>query len=83
VPGRFITPGGAYSANDNNWSPGDWMRRPSSFKARDVTRAMRAVVAAGEQVDRVQIEKDGTIHVITGRREKAADETPDDLKKLI
>jgi hypothetical protein len=60
------------------------MRSPSNFKARDVTRAMRAVVAAGERVERVQIEKDGTINVITGRREKAADdETPDDLKKLI
>ena len=82
MPGRFITPGGAYSAKTTIGARGI---DASSFKlqSRDMTRAMRAVVAAGEQVDRVQIEKDGTIHVITGRREKAADETPEDLKKLI
>jgi hypothetical protein len=46
---------------------------------------MRAVVAAGEQVDCVKIERDGTINVITGRRQKPAEdeETPEDLKKLI
>jgi hypothetical protein len=44
---------------------------------------MRAVVAAGEQVERVQIEKNGTINVITGRHEKTAegDETPEDAPK--
>jgi hypothetical protein len=60
------------------------MRRAVTFKKRDVTRATRAVLEAGVEVARVQIEKDGTISVITGKREKRTqDETPEDLRKLI
>jgi hypothetical protein len=63
---------------------GGFMRRPVAFKKRDVTRATRAVLEAGVEVARVQIEKDGTISVITGKPEKRTqDETPEDLRKLI
>jgi hypothetical protein len=41
------------------------MRRSSLFKARDVTRAIKAVVAAGIEPDRVEIGADGKIAVIT------------------
>jgi hypothetical protein len=40
------------------------MRRPSRFKERDVTRAAKAVQAAGLAIDRVEIAKDGTIVVV-------------------
>ena len=42
-------------------------RRPSLFKERDVARATRAVMAAGLNVARVEIEKDGRIVVVPGK----------------
>ena len=39
-------------------------RAPSSFKQRDMTRAVRAVVAAGVKVARVEVDKDGRIVVV-------------------
>lgn len=39
-------------------------RAPSSFKQRDMTRAVRAVVAAGVEVARVEVDKDGRIVVV-------------------
>jgi hypothetical protein len=43
------------------------MRRPSTFKKTDVTRATRAVLAAGLEIARVQINKDGAIVVVPGK----------------
>jgi hypothetical protein len=64
---------------------GDLMRRASLFRKTDVIRATKAVLAAGVEVARVQIEKDGTINIIAGSPEKSVrdDDTPDDLKDLI
>ena len=36
------------------------------FKQQDVTRALRATVAAGVGVQRVEIDRDGKIVVVTG-----------------
>lgn len=42
-------------------------RGPQAFRQRDLTKAVRAVLAAGIVVDAVRVEKDGAIVVITGR----------------
>jgi hypothetical protein len=41
-------------------------RPPSAFKQGDVTRAVRAVAAAGQRVARVEIDKTGRIVLVTG-----------------
>ncbi len=43
------------------------MRRPSAFKKTDVIRAAKAVLAAGLEIDRVEVGKDGSIVVMPGR----------------
>jgi hypothetical protein len=40
-------------------------RAPSTFRQQDVTRAIRAVVAAGVGIPRVEIDKAGKITIIT------------------
>ena len=40
------------------------MRRPCLFKERDVTRAAKAIRAAGLDIARVEIAKDGAIIVV-------------------
>jgi hypothetical protein len=42
-------------------------RGPNTFKQHDVTRAVRAVQAAGVEVARVEVDKDGKIVVIAGK----------------
>jgi len=42
-------------------------RAPSTFRQQDVTRALRAAVAAGIEVQRYEIGKDGKIVVVTGK----------------
>jgi hypothetical protein len=48
------------------------MRHPSTFKKTDVTRATRAVLAAGLEVARVEIDKDGMITVVPGKPDEAS-----------
>lgn len=44
-------------------------RRAASFTASDVTRAVKATVAAGLDVGRVEVQPDGTIAVIAKGQE--------------
>jgi len=49
-------------------SIGAWVlmaRGPLTFKQRDVTAAVKAVIAAGADVSRVEVGKDGKIVVVT------------------
>jgi len=61
------------------------MRRLSKFKKTDVTRAERAVLAAGLQIARVEVARDGAISVIPGKPQEACDddETPEDVLRLL
>jgi hypothetical protein len=47
------------------------MRGPCAFKKRDVTRATKAVQAAGLNVARIEIDKDGRIIVVPSEPTKA------------
>lgn len=42
-------------------------RAPCTFRQHDVTRALRATVAAGIEVQRIEIDKEGKIVVIAGK----------------
>jgi hypothetical protein len=46
-------------------------RRPCVFRQRDVTRAVKAVAAAGVAVAKVEVDKDGKIVVVVGEPDKA------------
>jgi hypothetical protein len=48
------------------------MRRPSAFKKTDVIRATKAVLAAGLEVARVEIGKDGVIIVVPEKLSRRA-----------
>lgn len=48
-------------------------RAPSTFKQGDVTKAVKAVVAAGVGVTRVEVGADGRIVVVTGKPQTAGE----------
>jgi hypothetical protein len=56
-------------------------RGPSSFKQRDVTAAVRAVVAAGGEVARVAVDKSGRIVVTTGKPAETGGATAQDANE--
>jgi len=46
-------------------------RGPCSFRKRDVTRLLCATIAAGVEVQRVEVDKDGKIALVTGKPDVA------------
>ena len=69
------------------------MRRPSIFKKTDVTRAAKAVLAAGLEIARIEIGTDGAIVVVPGKLAQVAGDhgevqdsnnvTPEGLRNLL
>jgi hypothetical protein len=52
-------------------------RAPLTFKQRDVAAAIKAAVQAGQQVDRIEIRRDGSIVVIlTNGKEQQIHDKP-------
>jgi hypothetical protein len=49
-------------------------RAPSAFRQQDVTRAVKAVCAAGVNIARVEVDKSGKITIITANGSAARDE---------
>jgi len=52
-------------------------RVPAIFRQQDVTRAIRAAKAAGVEIQRVEIAKDGRIVIVTGGAEPAVQDDLD------
>jgi hypothetical protein len=50
-------------------------RAPSTFRQQDVTKAVKAVTAAGVHIARVEIDKTGKIVIITADATDLAGET--------
>jgi hypothetical protein len=61
------------------------MRGPCLFKKSDVTKAAKGVLDAGLSVARIEVDHNGSITIVPGRPAEPvqADETSDDLQKLI
>ncbi len=56
-------------------------RGPCRFRQRDLTTAVKAVVAAGCKVARVEVDKDGKIVVVTGRPEEPVNNVGNDTNE--
>jgi hypothetical protein len=54
-------------------------RAPCLFRESDMRRAIKAAVAAGLEIARVEIAKDGAIVVVPGKPEGQATASSDDL----
>jgi hypothetical protein len=52
-------------------------RAPSTFRQQDVTRAVKAVAAAGVNIARVEIDRAGKIVIITAEAPPAAQDDLD------
>jgi len=47
-------------------------RRAATFRQADVTKAVKAVAAAGVEIQRIEVARDGKIVIVTGKAEPAA-----------
>jgi hypothetical protein len=56
-------------------------RSPSTFRQLDVTRAVKAVTAAGVHIARVEIDNSGKIVIVAGKLQEAAPSSHDDLDR--
>jgi len=52
-------------------------RRPATFRQRDLTAAIKGVVAAGCAVARVEVSKDGKIIVVVASKELVSNNAND------
>jgi hypothetical protein len=52
-------------------------RAPSTFRQQDVTRAVKALRAAGVNIVRVEVTKDGKIVIVTAEGQPAAQDDLD------
>jgi hypothetical protein len=52
-------------------------RAPSTFRQQDVTRAVKAVAAAGVDILRVEVARDGRIVIVTGKAQPAVQDDLD------
>jgi hypothetical protein len=52
-------------------------RAPSTFRQQDVTRAVKAVAAAGVDILRVEVTKDGKIAIVAAKAPPAAQDDLD------
>jgi hypothetical protein len=55
-------------------------RAPCTFRQQDVTRAVKAVTAAGVHIARVEIDKAGKITIIAATAAEAAQQSDLDLE---
>jgi hypothetical protein len=55
-------------------------RAPSTFRKQDVIRAVSGVVAAGEKVQRVEIDKTGKIVIVTAESPNSFPNEWDDVR---
>ena len=58
-------------------------RAPSTFRQNDVTRAVKATKAAGVDIARIEIAKDGRIVIITTAETVPHDEAADPLDQWL
>jgi hypothetical protein len=56
------------------------VRAPSTFRQQDVTRAVKAVTAAGVRIARVEIDNTGKITIIAATAAEAAQQSDLDLE---
>jgi hypothetical protein len=65
----------------------DMGRRVCAFRQTDVRRAVQAVLKAGIEIARVEIDREGKIIIVCGAADAARNgttrETPEDLRELI
>jgi hypothetical protein len=58
-------------------------RAPSTFRQRDVTRAVKAVTKTGVSIRRVEIDRAGNIAIITGSETAPQGETSSPLDQWL